>query len=189
MCRAVLCRARNPLPPLSKVPARPDEPPPTHPTSKTDPISSGEVAWARHQDSVTTCLQSHMSPPIGLSQRDGVGWGGAMRQRKLGSHTPPCHRRMVITTLFSASLAALQHRLILYHTRWLLTVHRHWSSGHLGQLAPTTHPQCRLVSNPCPWWGGGGGGARTIIEGVASTGWVSDARVETTTHFYTSRVW
>ena len=38
-------------------------------------------------------------------------------------------------------------------------------------------------------WGGGGGGGRTIIEGVASTGWVSDARVETTTHFYTSRVW
>ena len=27
-------------------------------------------------------------------------WGGAraMRQRILGSHTPPCHRRMVITT-------------------------------------------------------------------------------------------
>ena len=25
----------------------------------------------------------------------------AMRQQKLGSHTPPCHRRMVITTLFS----------------------------------------------------------------------------------------
>ena len=23
-----------------------------------------------------------------------------MRQRILGSHTPPCHRRMVITTLF-----------------------------------------------------------------------------------------
>ena len=113
LCRAVLCRARNPLPPLSTVPAQPDEPPPTHPTSKTDPISSGEVAWARHQDSVPTCLQSHMSPPIGLSQRDGVGWGGV----------------------------------------------------------------------------GGGGGAHTIIEGVASTGWVSDARVETTTHFYTSRVW
>ena len=37
--------------------------------------------------------------------------------------------------------------------------------------------------------GWGGGGARTIIERVASTGWVSDARVETTTHFYTSRVW
>ena len=55
-----------------------------------------------------------MSPPIGLSQRDGVGWGGV---------------------------------------------------------------------------GLGGGGARTIIEGVASTGLVADARVETTTHFYTSRVW
>ena len=77
-------------------------------------------------------------------------WTGAMRQRKLGSHTPPCHRRMVITTLFGVLLAALQRRPVLYHTRWLLTVHRHWSSGHLGQLAPTTHPQCRLVSNPCP---------------------------------------
>ena len=40
-----------------------------------------------------------------------------MRQRKLGSHTPPCHRRMVITTLFSVLLAALQRRLVLYHTR------------------------------------------------------------------------
>ena len=56
-----------------------------------------------------------MSPPIGLSQRDGVGWGGV---------------------------------------GWV-----------------------------------GGGGAGTSIEAVASTGWVSDARVETTTHFYTSRVW
>ena len=43
-----------------------------------------------------------------------------MRQRKLGSHTPPCHRRMVITTLFSVFLAALQRRPVLYHTRWLL---------------------------------------------------------------------
>ena len=40
-----------------------------------------------------------------------------MRQRKLGSHTPPCHRRMVITTLFSVLLAALQRRPVLYHTR------------------------------------------------------------------------
>ena len=73
-----------------------------------------------------------------------------MRQRKLGSHTPPCHRRMVITTLFSVLHAALQRRPVLYHTRWLLAVHWHCSSGHQGQLAPTTHPQCRLVSNPCP---------------------------------------
>ena len=54
----------------------------------------------------------------------------AMRQRKPGSHTPPCHRRMVITTLFSVLLAALQRRPVLYHTRWLLTVHWLWSSGH-----------------------------------------------------------
>ena len=80
----------------------------------------------------------------------GGGLQGAMRQRKLGSHTPPCHRRMVITTLFSVLLAALQRRPVLYHTRWLLAVHWHCSSGHRGQLAPTTHPQCRLVSNPGP---------------------------------------
>ena len=40
----------------------------------------------------------------------------AMRQRKLGSHTPPCHRPMVITTLFNVLLAALQRRPVLYHT-------------------------------------------------------------------------
>ena len=35
----------------------------------------------------------------------------AMRQRILGSHTPPCHRRMVITTLSSMfCLAALQRK-------------------------------------------------------------------------------
>ena len=43
-----------------------------------------------------------------------VAASGAMRQRKLGSHTPPCHRRMVITTLFSVLLAALQRRLVLH---------------------------------------------------------------------------
>ena len=58
-------------------------------------------------------------------------WGPrAMRQRKLGSHTPPCHRRMVITTLFSVFLAALQRRPVLYHTKWLPTVLWLWSSGH-----------------------------------------------------------
>ena len=53
-----------------------------------------------------------------------------MRQRILGSHTPPCHKRMVITTLFSVFLAALQRRPVLYHTRWLLTVLWPWSSVH-----------------------------------------------------------
>ena len=46
-------------------------------------------------------------------------------------------------------LAALQRRLVLYHSRWLLIVLWPWPSVHLGQLAPTTLPQCRLVSNPC----------------------------------------
>ena len=46
-----------------------------------------------------------------------LGGGGGMRQRKLGSHTPPCHRRMVITTSFNVMLAALQRRPVLYHTR------------------------------------------------------------------------
>ena len=72
-----------------------------------------------------------------------------MRQRILGSHTPPCHRRMVITTLSSMfCLAAL-------HTRSVPTVASHpplqvaieYSFGCLGQLAPTTLPQRRLVSN------------------------------------------
>ena len=64
------------------------------------------------------------------SCRGGGQAGGAMRQRKLGSHTPPCHRRMVITTLFNVMLAALQRRPVLYHTRWLLTVHWLCSSEH-----------------------------------------------------------
>ena len=57
-------------------------------------------------------------------------WVVSMRQRILGSHTPPCHRRMVITTLFSVFLAALQRTPVLYHTTWLLTVLWLWSSGH-----------------------------------------------------------
>ena len=59
-----------------------------------------------------------------------TNFDSAMRQRILGSHTPPCHRRMVIATLFSVFLAALQRRPVLYHTRWLLTVLWLWSSGH-----------------------------------------------------------
>ena len=69
------------------------------------------------------------------------------RQRKLGSHTPPCHRRMVITTLSSVLLAALQRRPVLYHTRWLLAVHWHWSSGH--------------------WWCEGRGGASRPPRSIA----------------------
>ena len=82
----------------------------------------------------------HYEPAInrvgwgGGSRWGNLGWwwggGGGMRQQILGSHTPPCHRRMVITTLFNLLLAALQRRPVLYHTRWLLTVHGLWPSGH-----------------------------------------------------------
>ena len=74
----------------------------------------------------------------------------ATRQRIPGSHTPPCHRRMVITTQFSVlpCCTVAQRRPVLYHSRWFLMVLWPWPSLHLGQLAPTTLPQCRLVSNP-----------------------------------------
>ena len=72
-----------------------------------------------------------------------------MRQRILGSHTPPCHRRMVITTQFSVLPCCPAAQPVLYNSRRLLIVLWPWPSVHVGQLAPTTLPQCRLVSNPC----------------------------------------
>ena len=79
-----------------------------------------EAAYNKVRWGVKRCERSKsLERCEGLCQR----MSGAMRQRKLGSHTPPCHRRMVITTLFSVMLAALQRRPVLYHTRWLLTVH------------------------------------------------------------------
>ena len=42
-------------------------------------------------------------------------------------------------------LAAVQRRPVQYHSRWLLIVL--CLSVHVGQLAPNTLPQCRLVSN------------------------------------------
>ena len=69
-----------------------------------------------------------------------------MRQRILGSHTPPCHRRMVITTQFNVlpCCTAAQTSLVPLRVAFecALAV---WASGHLGQLAPTTLPQCRLA--------------------------------------------
>ena len=66
----------------------------------------------------------------------------AMRQPILGSHTPPCHRRMVITTLSSMfSLAALQRkpdqcRMLpcIRHSRWPSKVLR------LSRTARSHHP-------------------------------------------------
>ena len=90
-----------------------------------------------------------------------------MRQRKLGSHTPPCHRRMVITTLFSVFLAALQRRPVLYHTRWLLTVLWLWSSGQvsLGRLGGGGALEGGVQGGAMGWGGSregrlGGGGSR-----------------------------
>ena len=52
-----------------------------------------------HASATPPCPSSWSGPsrlyPYFDKQR---GVGGAMRQRILGSHTPPCHRRMVITT-------------------------------------------------------------------------------------------
>ena len=73
------------------------------------------------------------------------GCAGAMRQRKLGSHTPPCHRRMVITTLFSvfscctaAQTSSVPHQVVvdcaLALVLWTLT------------SARTHHPPTVMVS-------------------------------------------
>ena len=51
-----------------------------------------DCAWAACTSGST---RTHHPPTVPVSLC------GAMRQRILGSHTPPCHRRMVITTSFS----------------------------------------------------------------------------------------
>ena len=69
-----------------------------------------------------------------------------MRQRILGSHTPPCHRRMVITTLSSMfCLATLprkpdQCRMLprMSYSRWLSNVL--WLSGSARSHHPPTAP-------------------------------------------------
>ena len=67
-----------------------------------------------------------------------------MRQRKLGSHTPPCHRRMVITTLFSVLLAALQRRPL-------------GGGDHFKQMPHPYHtPPCQWPK-PCFFFREGGG--------------------------------
>ena len=63
-----------------------------------------------------------------------------MRQQILGWHTPPCHKRMVITTQFNVLLCCIG-RTVRYHSQWFLIVL--WAPVHLGQLTPTTLPQCR----------------------------------------------
>jgi hypothetical protein len=90
-----------------------------------------------------------------------VGSGaGAMRQRILGSHTPPCHRRMVITTLSSMfCLAALQRkpdqcRMLpcIRHSRWLSKVLRLFGSArtHHPPTAPVSLKPLALRASPGP---------------------------------------
>ena len=70
-------------------------------------------------------------------------WRLAMRQRILGSHTPPCHRRMVITTQFNVlpCCTAAQTSSVPLQVAFecALTV---WASGS----ARTHHPPTVLVS-------------------------------------------
>ena len=79
----------------------------------------------------------------------------AMRQRILGSHTPPCHRRMVITTLSSMfCLAALQRKPdpcqmlpCVCHSKWLSKILRLFGS------ARSHHPPTASVSlKPLALW-------------------------------------
>ena len=69
-----------------------------------------------------------------------------MGQRILGSHTPPCHRRMVITTLSSTSCLAAPQRKpdqsrmspCMRHSRWLSKAL--WLSGSARSHHPPTAP-------------------------------------------------
>ena len=73
-----------------------------------------------------------------------------MRQQILGSHVPPCHRRMVITTLSSMfCLAALQRKpnQCIRHSRWLSKFLR------LSGSARSHHPPTAPVSaKPLALW-------------------------------------
>ena len=79
-----------------------------------------------------------------------------MRQRKLGSHTPPCHRRMVITTLFSVLLAALQRRPLP-------------RGGGRCEGAPGVR---RLPSPGCPPVGRAARARRSLAEGAGVWVWL-----------------
>ena len=88
----------------------------------------------------------------------GVRGGGAMRQRILGLHTPPCHRRMVITTLSSMfCVAALQRKLYqcrmlpcVRHSEWLSKVLRLFGSARSHH--PPTAPVAPVSLKPLALW-------------------------------------
>ena len=95
--------------------------------------------------STIVCTHSNMY----MLLRPRRGW--AMRQRILGSHTPPCHRRMVINSVQCFALMHCSEDQISAECCLSCATpggYRMFFSC-LGQLAPTTLPQCR---------GGEGGG-------------------------------
>ena len=84
-----------------------------------------------------------------------------MRQRKLGSHTPPCHRRMVITTLFSAGGGGGDPTSMAQndtHVALAILTTQMWAMRQqiLGSHTPPCH-RCVPVSNV-------GGGVVLLVE-------------------------
>ena len=76
------------------------------PTRRTRRVGKGAVPPRPASEE----FDRHEGRAVGKRFQEGRGWG-AMRQRILGSHTPPCHRRVVSTTLSSMfCLAALQRK-------------------------------------------------------------------------------
>ena len=98
-------------------------------------------------------VQLAHSKKIPLGEKKIPTWGAsfffggyprrAMRQRILGSHTPPCHRRMVITTQFNVlpCCTATQTSSVPLQVAFdcALTINTYWS-------ARTHHPPTVLVS-------------------------------------------
>ena len=66
-------------------------------------VSSAQTRRQWQTDSVCLHVTKKMKTTANtMHDHNASLWGAwAMRQRILGSHTPPCHRRMVITTQFS----------------------------------------------------------------------------------------
>ena len=113
----------------------------------------------------------------------------AMRQRILGSHTPPCHRHMVITTLSSMfCLAALQRkpdkcRMLpcIRHSRWLSKVLRLSASSMAARHASCAASARTMTSIVCV--GGRGGGVR--VQCMCGVCTVCDCSVHSKCVIYT----
>ena len=114
---------------------------------------------------------TRLPPPI----RSGPKAPGAMRQRILGSHTPPCHRRMVITTQFSVVPCCTAAQTSSVPLQVAADCALALAICTLGS-ARTHHPPTVPVSLEGPWGGGGfregrlGGGPGGAIWGSGGGG-------------------